>query len=713
MNRLPPPRASIERIANFIDADRPDLAACEAEGLRREWPNAVEPLRLHAIALLRMDRAHEARDLLEHARRLAPESIDVACNLGSALLACEDADAALTAFEAARNLAPAHPAVWNGLGNARRAAGDFAGAREAYAEAVRLAPGHVGAALNLAAADLALGAVEDAERRAREVLDRTGGHPEAWLLLGHALAAQARPADALSAYASGGRAAPQDARFAYQMGLMAQELRDLPAAATAHARALALDPTMDAALGQLVFVKRQLCDWAGLDALSARLRARITDGAPGISPFAVLAEPFDAATQRQCATTCATAIERAAAPLRARLGFTHASRGADARLRIGFASNGFGNHPTGLLTVALFEALRGEDVQVELFATGGNGEGPIGDRLRAATQGWHVVVGLAPEAIARRLHAADLDVLVDLRGWGDGGIAEALALRPAPLQVNWLAYPGTSGAPWIDYVIADRFVLPAALRAQFSEAVAWLPRCFQPSDPTRVVAEPPPRAACGLPEAAPVFVCFNNSYKLNRATFARLAAVLRGVPDAVLWLLSGPADSDDRLRAAAQGDGIDPARLVFMPRLPHDEYLARFRHADVFLDTDPYNAHTTASDALWAGCPVLTTPGGTFAARVAGSLNHHLGMQRMNRGDDADFIDFAIRIGRDVALRAELRAELAERRRDSGLFDMNAFARDFATLLRRLVERQRTGLTPESIEDWARHAQDEVASPKD
>jgi predicted O-linked N-acetylglucosamine transferase (SPINDLY family) len=262
------------------------------------------------------------------------------------------------------------------------------------------------------------------------------------------------------------------------------------------------------------------------------------------------------------------------------------------------------------------------------------------------------------------------------------------------LQVNWLAYPGTSGAPWIDYVIADRFVLPAAMREHFSEAVAWLPRCFQPSDATRIVAEPPPRTTCGLPEGATVFACFNNSYKLNRATFARLVAVLRDVPDAVLWLLSGPADSDDRLRAAAHGDGIDPARLVFMPRLPHDEYLARFRHADVFLDTDPYNAHTTASDALWAGCPLLTTPGETFAARVAGSLNHHLGMDRMNRRDDADFVDFAIRIGRDAALRAELRAELAARRRESGLFDMSAFARDFAALLRRMVERQRAGLAP-------------------
>jgi len=174
-------------------------------------------------------------------------------------------------------------------------------------------------------------------------------------------------------------------------------------------------------------------------------------------------------------------------------------------------------------------------------------------------------------------------------------------------------------------------------------------------------------------------------------------AVLRGVPDAVLWLLSAPQGADDRLRAAAAASGIDPARLVCMPKLPHAEYLARYRHADLFLDTQPYNAHTTASDAIWAGCPVLTVPGATFAARVAASLNAHLSIPRLNARDDGEFVDFAVRIGRDASERARLRAEVATQRGTSGLFDMHGFARDFATLLTEIVTRHRSGRPPADI----------------
>jgi len=316
----------------------------------------------------------------------------------------------------------------------------------------------------------------------------------------------------------------------------------------------------------------------------------------------------------------------------------------------------------------------------------------IRQRLLAAAHTLHAVDGMPHAAIAARIREAGIDVLFDLRGWGGGGTPEVLAMRPAPLQVNWLAYPGTSGAPWIDYVLADAFVLPPALEPAFSEKVLRLPRAFQPSDNTRVVEAPPPRGDCGLPGrdgngGGVVFCCFNNSYKLNPRSVARLLEVLRGVPGSVLWLLSGPGLADQRLREVAQRQGIDPSRLVFMPKLPHPHYLARYRHADLFLDTHPYNAHTTASDALWAGCPVLTTPGHTFAARVAGSLNHHLGLDEMNAADDAAFVATAIRLGNDPAALAGLRQRLAAARRDAGLFDMAGFARDFAALLKDLRQR--------------------------
>jgi predicted O-linked N-acetylglucosamine transferase (SPINDLY family) len=271
---------------------------------------------------------------------------------------------------------------------------------------------------------------------------------------------------------------------------------------------------------------------------------------------------------------------------------------------------------------------------------------------------------------------------------------EALALRPAPVQVNWLAYPGTLGAAWIDYVIADAVVLPADLHAQFSEKVAWLPRCFQPSDPTRRIDPPPTRASCGLPANAVVYACFNNRYKIDPAGFERMLVVLRAVPDSILWLLEGPDGADVRLRGEAIERGVRGDRIVFMPKLPHAAYLARYALADLFLDTRSYGAHTTASDAIFAGCPVLTVAGGTFASRVAASLNHHLGMPHLNAPDDAAFVETAVRFGLDMAWRADVRRELAARRSSSRLFDMQAYARDFAGLIRRMAHRHREGLAP-------------------
>jgi predicted O-linked N-acetylglucosamine transferase (SPINDLY family) len=350
-------------------------------------------------------------------------------------------------------------------------------------------------------------------------------------------------------------------------------------------------------------------------------------------------------------------------------------------LQIGFLSNGFGAHPTGLLTVALLEQLRAEPaVQAHLFALTPDDGSTIRQRLDAATR-LHAIAGLRHAEIAARIRAAGIDVLFDLRGWGGGGAPQVLAMRPAPLQINWLAYPGTTGAPWIDAVLGDAFALPPALEPHYSERVLRLPRAFQPSDTTRVLQETPTRAACGLPEDGVVFCCFNNSYKLNPRSMQRAFAVLREVPGSVLWLLAGPGRADARLQAAAQAAGVDPARLVFMGKLPHPQYLARYALADLFLDTHPYNAHTTASDALWAGCPVLTCPGGTFAARVAGSLNHHLGLHALNVADDAAFIATAVALGNDAQRRAAVRAQLAEARQRASLFDMRGFAADLSTLL--------------------------------
>ena len=684
-------------IAQLLASGRAAEAEIAVRALRTRHPEDAELARLHGVALLLTGRAADAVAVLERGARLAPRSAAVFCNLASARLALDDAAGAIAAVEQALALAPGYPPALNLLGNARRAAGDLDGARAAYLEALAATPQTAGGAINLAAIELELGAAADAELRARGALASPEAPVDGWLLLGHALAAQGRHADAEAAYAEGARRAPQDARFAYQTGLMRDEQGRCEAAAAAYATALALDPEDGRALGQLVFTRRQCVDLAGLDALTTRLHAHVAAGRGGVSPFAFLAEDGDAAAQLACARLEAARVEAAAMARRARLGWQHAPRAVHAPLRVGFVANGFHQHATAMLTVAFFEALRELLPHIALYATSRDDGSAWRARLAAAAHTFRDASAQTAEALARTIREDAIEILIDLDGWCGGGRPQTFALRPAPLQVNWLAYPGSSGAPWMDYLIADRFVLPAALRPHVSEAVAHLPRCYQPSDPTRVPVAPPPRAVLGLPEHGVVYACFNNTFKLNNVTLARFAAVLRAVPHSVLWLLDAGAPVNARLRAILATAGVDPVRVVFAARRAHAEYLGLYAHADLFLDSHPYNAHTTASDALWAGCPVLTAPGATFAARVAGSLNHHLGLDALNAADDAAYVATAIRLGHDAVARTALHARLAGLRASSPLFDMRGCAGDFAALLQRMAQRHRAGLAASDI----------------
>lgn len=545
--------------------------------------------------------------------------------------------------------------------------------REQLRSAVQRQPQDFIAWVMLADAELEAGDTAAGDHAATRALQLRPGHPEALARLGRTRWMQGRHGEAATLLRQAANLVPEHPGIALWLGHALEDAGQPEAAADAYRHAHRLLPGEPYITAQLLNWQRRLCDWRELEPLSQQVRQAVAQGAAVVEPFAFLSEDASAAEQRACARQRAAGIAegvRALPPAQVR---------REGQLRVGFLSNGFGAHPTGLLTVALFEQLRALGaLELHLFALNAGDGSAIRARLQAAATALHDVSSLPHAAIAARIRATGIDVLFDLRGWGGGGAPAVLAMRPAPVQVNWLAYPGTSGAAWIDYVLADDYVLPAALTPAFSEQVRRLPRAFQPSDNTRVLEPAPGREACGLPAQGVVFCCFNNSYKLNPRSMRRAFAVLQGVPGSVLWLLSGPGNADARLRTAAREAGLDPARLVFMPKLPHPTYLARYQQADLFLDTHPYNAHTTASDALWAGCPVLTCPGATFASRVAGSLNHHLQLPAMNAADDRVFVETAIALGNDPQALAALRATLAQRRSDTGLFDMAGFARDFS-----------------------------------
>lgn len=550
---------------------------------------------------------------------------------------------------------PSNAMAWTALADAEMDAGDARAGISSARQALQLAPGHPEPLARLGRGYWMLGELAEAAASLREAANRAPRHPGIAVWLAHVL----------------------------------EDTGEAEAASDCYARAYALLPQHPQIAAYLLAWRRRLCDWRDLDALGAQVRQAVRAGQAAVDPFAFLSEDSTAAEQLACARLRAHAIATRVRPL------PPPAPRTGGRLRLGFMSNGFCAHPTGLLTAAFFEALSaGGAVEIHLFALNRPDGSAIGRRLQAAADSWHDAGTQPHAAIAQRIRDAGIDVLFDLRGWGGGGRPEVLAMRPAPVQVNWLAFPGTSGAPWIDYVLADRVVLPEALEPHFSEAVARLPRCFQPADTRRAIPPAPSRQECGLPAQGVVFCCFNNSYKLNPASFARHMAILRRVHGSVLWLLSGPGQADDRLRAAAVAEGVDPSRLVFMAKQPQAAYLARLQLADLFLDCNPYNAHTTASDALWAGCPVLTRPGATFAGRVAASLNHHLGLAEMNMASDEAYIERAVALGSDPGALAALRRRVAQQRDASGHFDMQGFAADFMALVRRMHERRTAGLEP-------------------
>jgi predicted O-linked N-acetylglucosamine transferase (SPINDLY family) len=277
---------------------------------------------------------------------------------------------------------------------------------------------------------------------------------------------------------------------------------------------------------------------------------------------------------------------------------------------------------------------------------------------------------------ARRIAEDEVDILVDLKGHTQHARTHILALRPAPIQVNYLGYPGTMAAPFMDYILVDDFVVPADQQPFFTEKLVHLPGCYQVNDSKRpIAATTPTRAECGLPEAGFVFCCFNSCFKISPPIFEVWMRLLTAVPESILWLFEDNPIACDNLRNEAQSRGVPPQRLVFAPRRSLPDHLARYRLADLFLDTVPYNAHTTTSDALWVGCPVLTMAGKTFASRVAGSLLRSVGLPELMTMSLEEYEAMALRLAREPELLASLRHLLEANRKTCDLFNGEKFAR--------------------------------------
>ena len=486
------------------------------------------------------------------------------------------------------------------------------------------------------------------------------------------------------------------AAIAYKLTALKQIARVLsehhkPALAEATLRqCLELQPEQRDVIEQFMALRLAQCAWPVLPPGDAAERRRLLRGT---SPLSMLAYTDDPWLHLGLAHHYARCLVDESRDLSA-----HDRRDAPIllegrRLRVGYLSSDLRDHAIGTLMAEVFELHDRGRVEVTAYYCGPPSTAPLQARIKAAVEHWVDIREMTDDAAAARIAADGIDILVDVNGYTRDARTAIFARRPAPVQVNWLGYPGTLGTPWHHYIIADPWIIPPEAEPHYSERVLRLP-CYQPNDRKRVIAATPSRAAAGLPGQGFVFCCFNASQKLSRFTLERWMQILLAVPGSVLWLLDSGEEMRANLAAFAAARGVAEGRIVFAPKLNNPEHLARYRLADLFLDSVPYGAHTTASDALWLGVPVLTLSGRGFASRVCGSLVRAAGLPGMVCATPDEYVRRAIALAQDPAELARHRRTLAARRDRCDLFNMEKLVKRLEALFHQAARTHQAGRTP-------------------
>lgn len=662
---------------------------------------AIDPRHFGALVMLGMIAARQqdfpaAVEALTRAVAVQPESVEAHGNLGNALLALGRPAEALASYETAAALAPGQPLLRYNMGNALWRLGRLDAALAAYDDVLRQKPEFPQAHNNRGMVLKELRRLPEALTALQTASRLNPGHANTHNNIGNLLQALDRTVEAVQAYDLAIAREPANAVFLQNRGVALLDLRRMDEAAQSFEAALANRPETDFLLGNVVYARLKACNWDDLDQWFARLEQAVLAGARAINPFSLLTMLDRPALHRRAADIYA----EAACPPPAEPPSTAAGSGG--KIRLGYFSADFHDHATAHLAAGLFEAHDRDRFEVYGFSFGPDLQDAMRRRLVAAFDGFVDLRGKTDAASAAQARAMGIDIAIDLKGHTQNSRPGIFARRCAPVQANWLGYPGTLGSiegrVLCDYIIADRIVLPPERAGDYAEAVVHLPQCYQVNDLRRPAADRSvTRAALGLPPDAFVYCCFNNNHKILPALFDSWMRILAAVDGSVLWLLEDNPVAAANLRREAARRGIAPERLVFAPRLRPAAHIARHACADLFLDTLPYNAHTTASDALWAGLPVLTCMGQSFASRVAASLLTTFGLPELIATDAADYEAKAIAFARAPERLQVLRRHIVETGLTNPLFDTARFTRQIEAAYAAMHARRLAGLPPEMI----------------
>ena len=605
---------------------------------------------------------------------------------------------ALREFQQAVRWAPNDAGAWHDLALSQLALQRPLDAARAAERALALAPDSVIACKTLVDCLMKQNRhTEAADAVARLAPEAERDH-ELLLAQATALFAARRPAEAVPVFIKALALDLTNPIAHFRMGLAFKDLYRDRDANLCFRTALATDKSGAARaliLSQLVYGSRLACEWDQLEDHTAALLGALdaADDATGaqLSPFALLAIEATPAQQLRVGRLATQSMARGVVPLPA------PGPRAPGRIRVGYLSADFCNHATALLMTELLERRDRSRFEVFLYSHSVADGSALQLRVRAAGDHFVDVSTLSDIDVARRMRADGLDIAVDLKGHTRDSRFQLLAHRPAPVQVAYLGFPASCGAPFIDYLIGDAVVTPLEHAANYSEKIAQLPDSYQPNDRRRALPPAPSRADEGLPDDAVVLCCFNQTYKISPQMLDLWARILAGAPNAVLWMLTWTQHGHVNLARELAARGVDLDRVLFAPKVGVEAHLARLRCADLFLDTWPCNAHTTASEALWAGVPVLTVPGATYASRVAASLVAACGQPEMACADADAYVARATELARAPEVLRALQQHLQTNRLQLPLFDTDRYARAYEALLIRMFERQQAGLAPDHL----------------
>ncbi|MEA2979998.1 MAG: protein O-GlcNAc transferase [Alphaproteobacteria bacterium] len=611
---------------------------------------------------------------------------------GNALTGLKRHDEAFAAFDRALELSPDPTAAWLGRGNVLADLKRYDEALDAYDKALALTPDLVKAWMGRGNACSGLKRYDQALSAYDHALAKTPSHVGAWLCRGQILFELKRYEESVTAFDKAVELEPDLAEGWLGRGSVFFEVRQYNDALPAYDKAFKLNPDLPGLEGYRLSTKMQLCDWKELDSASTHLIASMRDGHLNTHPFVLFGIESSSSDQLFCARGW-----NADAKPAENLPIWRGERYKHDRIRIAYLSADFRDHAVAHLLVGTLEQHDRARFEVVGLSTAADDNSEIQKRIKKSFDRVLDIGKQGDAEVTQLIREMEIDIVVDLMGFTQGTRSNVLASHPAPIQVNYLGYPGTMGTKYIDYILADRTIIPETQRDFYAEKVVYLPDTYMPADSGRKLsARLTHRADCGLPESGFVFCSFNNNSKITPQVFDIWMALLRQVEGSILWLSSTNEAAMRNLKIEAQSRGVDPDRILFASRAAlNEDHLARLALADLALDTLPYNGHTTTSDALWAGLPVLTYLGNTFAARVSASLLQAIRLPELITTSLNDYERTAIDLATDSTKLALIRQKLADHRLTTPLFDTKTFTAHIENAFATMYERHQSGLAPD------------------